>query len=77
MPPGVSVVVDVVGADSPVRDQGVSPGDVITEVNGAAVKTPDEFEGALGKLKKGGYVRLYVRRFQPQEISRFVVIRLE
>ena len=78
VPPGVTgVVVERVSADSLVGDQGVSPGDVITEVNGTAVKSPSNFEDSIGKLKKGDYVRLYVRRFQPQEISRYVVVRLD
>jgi S1-C subfamily serine protease len=67
-------VVDEVSPDSEVADQGVSPGDVVTEVNGVAVSSPAAFEAEVGKVKKGDYVRLYVRRFQPQEISRFVVV---
>ena len=75
LPPGVTgVVVDRVSPESEASDQGVSTGDVITEVNGVAVNSPAAFEAEVGKVKKGDYVRLYVRRFQPQEISRFVVV---
>jgi serine protease Do len=78
LPPAVAgVVVARVAQDSPLGDQGVAPGDVITEVNGAAVKTRAEFEGEVAKVRKGDYLRLYVRRFDPQEISRFVVVRAE
>jgi len=76
LPAGLTgVVVDELSPDSEVADQGVSPGDVITEVNGVAVNSPAAFDAEVGKVKKGEYVRLYVRRFRPQEISRFVVVR--
>jgi serine protease Do len=71
------VVVTGVKSVSPAADQGIAPGDVITEVNGAPTRTVDEFRAEVSKVKKGGYLRLYVRRFAPQEISRFVVIRVE
>jgi serine protease Do len=78
IPPDVSgVVVENVGETSPLADQGVQPGDVITEVNGTPVKAPGDFENALAAVHKGDYARLYVRRFQPREVSRYVVIRLE
>jgi serine protease Do len=78
LPPTVTgVVVARVAQDSPLGDQGVAPGDVITEVNGTPVKSRAEFDVEVAKVKKGDYIRLYVRRFDPQEISRFVVIRAE
>jgi len=78
VPPDVpGVVVESVGASSPLGDQGVQPGDVITEINGTPVKSAGDLEAGLAGVHRGDYVRLYVRRFQPQEVSRYVVIRLE
>jgi len=78
LPPTVTgVVIARVAPDSPLADQGVSPGDVITEVNGTPVKTRAEFDAEVSKVRKGDYLRLYVRRFDPEEISRFVVVRAE
>ncbi len=76
-PPGASgVVVAEIAPDSPLSDQGVSAGDLITEVNGVAVHSAAELESELSKVGKGEYVWLYVRRFQPQEVSRYVVVQL-
>jgi Do/DeqQ family serine protease len=69
------VVVTDVRDGSPADDGGLAPGDVITEINGAPVANVAQFRTELGKVKPGDYVRLYVRRFQPQEVSRFVVIK--
>jgi hypothetical protein len=41
------------------------------------VRSRAQFESEVAKVKKGDYIRLYVRRFDPQEISRFVVVRAE
>jgi serine protease Do len=71
------VVVTGVKSVSPAADQGIAPGDVITEVNGAPAKSVEDFRKEVAKVKKGDYLRLYVRRFTPQEVSRFVVIRVE
>lgn len=71
------VIVEDVQDDSPAADQGISPGDIITEINGAKISTIADFRTELDKTKKGDYIRLYVRRFAPQEISRYVVIRAE
>lgn len=73
--PGV-VVADVRDG-SPAGDQGMAPGDVITEANGVKVSSIEDFRTAMGKVGKGDYVRLYVRRFSPQEVSRFVIIKTE
>jgi serine protease Do len=75
---GVSgVVVEDVKEVSPAADQGLTQGDVITEINGAKVTSVDQFKAELDKVKKGDYIRLYVRRFYPQEFSRFVVIKAD
>jgi serine protease Do len=71
------VVIESVSPVSPAADEGLAQGDVITEINGVPVKSVAQFRSEIDKVKKGDYVRLYVRRFYPQEISRYVVIRLE
>jgi serine protease Do len=71
------VVIESVGSDSPAADKGLAEGDVITEINGAQVRSVSQFRAELDKIKKQDYVRLYVRRFHPQEISRYVVITPE
>jgi serine protease Do len=76
--PDVSgVVVEEVSNVSPAADQGVSMGDVITEVNGKAIRTPDDFRTEVSRVKKGDYLRLYVRRFVHQQISRYVLIPVD
>jgi serine protease Do len=78
LPASISgVVVTGVKSISPAADQGIAPGDVITEVNGTATPTVDDFRKEVSRVKKGDYLRLYVRRFTPQEISRFVVIKVQ
>jgi Do/DeqQ family serine protease len=69
------VVVTNVRDGSPAGDQGLAPGDVITEINGTPVTSISQFRSELSKIKSGDYVKLYVRRFEPQEISRFVIIK--
>ncbi|HTD51404.1 MAG TPA: Do family serine endopeptidase [Thermoanaerobaculia bacterium] len=75
---GVSgVIVEDVQEVSPAADQGLAPGDIITEINGKKVSSVSDFREELDRVRKGDYIRLYVRRFAPQEISRYVVIRAE
>ena len=45
--------------------------DVITEVNGKPIRSPEEFRGEISKVRKGDYVRLYVRRFIHQQSTWF------
>jgi serine protease Do len=76
-PSVAGVVVEGVQEVSPAADQGLAPGDVITEVNGKPIRSVGEFREAVAKVKKGDYVRLYVRRFVPQQVSRYVLIQIE
>jgi serine protease Do len=71
------VVIEDINPNSPAAEQGLAQGDVITEINGAQVKSVAQFRSELEKIKKGDYVRLYVRRFGPREISRYVVMKPE
>src|SRR5262249_20127579 len=79
IPTGVSgIVIESVNPVSPAAEEGLAEGDVITEINGARVASVSQFRSELEKVKKGDYIRLYVRRFgQQQEISRYVVIKPE
>jgi serine protease Do len=78
IPSGVSgIVIESVNPTSPAAEEGLAEGDVITEINGAQVSSVSQFRSELEKVKKGEYIRLYVRRFGQQEISRYVVIKPE
>ncbi len=74
-PAVTGVVVEDVKEVSPAAEQGLAEGDVITEVNGAKVVSTRQFWSETERVQRGEYIRLYVRRFRPQELSRFVVIR--
>jgi len=76
-PDVAGVVVEDVREVSPAGDQGLAAGDVITEVNGKPVRTPAAFQEEVSRVKKGDYLRLYVRRFVPQQISRYVLIPVD
>jgi serine protease Do len=71
------VIVEDVREVSPAGDQGLAPGDIITEVNGKAVRSVSQFRDEVGRVKKGDYLRLYVMRFVPQQIARYVLIAVE
>ena len=75
---GVSgVIVEDVQEVSPAGDQGLAPGDVITEINGKPVRSVGQFRDEVGRVKKGDYLRLYVLRFVPQRIARYVLIPVD
>lgn len=56
------VVVTAVESDSPAEEAGLRRGDVILEVNRAAVENADDYKGALKKVEKGKNVLFLVRR---------------
>jgi serine protease Do len=60
------VIVTNVTPTSPLYDQFVRPGSVITEVNGHAVKSVADFEKAIKSAKPGSYLRLYAVVFGPR-----------
>jgi serine protease Do len=76
-PSVAGIVVEGVQEVSPAADQGLTTGDVVTEVNGKPIRSVAEFRDAVTKVRKGDYVRLYVRRFVPQQVSRYVLIQVE
>jgi serine protease Do len=51
---------------SPLVEERVEAGDVITEVDGKAIANVADFEAAVRAARPGGYVRFYVQRFDPR-----------
>jgi len=70
------VVVNRVRPLSPASEEGMQPGFVITEANGATITSPAELRAATEKVEAGGYLRLYV--YIPRaDLYRFVILKLE
>lgn len=64
LPSNVSgVLVTGVSASSPLYDQAVRPGMIISEVNGEPVKSVADFERVVSAAKSKSYLRLYTLRF--------------
>ena len=57
------VVVTQVTPTSPLYEQFVRPGTIITEVNGEAVDSVESFERIVKDAKSGSYLRLYIMPF--------------
>ncbi|HEX4966293.1 MAG TPA: Do family serine endopeptidase [Thermoanaerobaculia bacterium] len=57
------VIVTNVAPTSPLYDQFVRPGSIISEVNGHPVKGVDDFEKTVKSAKKGSYLRFYTLQF--------------
>jgi serine protease Do len=58
------VVITRVDPVSAAADQGLAPGDVITEANGTSITTTDALTQQVKAVAKGGYLRLYMYRPQ-------------
>lgn len=56
------LMISHVTPDSPAGEEGLSRGDVILEANGQKLRNRKDFLEAVKGVKKGGYLRLYVRR---------------
>jgi serine protease Do len=64
--------------DSPLYDEGVRPGDLVSEVNGQPVSSVAELERQVEQAPSGSYIRFYVRRFDPRAdraVSFFAPVR--
>jgi serine protease Do len=73
------VLVREVAPSSPLYDEGVAPGDLISEVNGRPVGDAAAFETAIEAAPSGSFLRLYVRRFDPRgrgDAGFFAVVRV-
>jgi serine protease Do len=69
------VVVAEVDPSGPAADFGLKAGDVILEVAGSAVKTPDELRKALGKARSEGKHSVLMR-VKSEQGTRYVAIPL-
>ena len=69
------MVVTEVDPDGPAADYGFKTGDVILEVGGKTVATPDEVRKALGKARADGKHSVLMR-VKSEQGTRFVAIPL-
>jgi serine protease Do len=51
---------------SPLAEEQIRPGDVVTEVNGTPVDGAESFEAEVDSIASDSFVRLYVERFDPR-----------
>ena len=72
------VIVTSVSPTSPLYEQFVRPGAIITEVNGRKVSSVSEFEAAIKSAKPKSYVRLYAQLFDQRGTPQpfFAVVRV-
>jgi serine protease Do len=61
---------------SPAADAGLRDGDVITQVNGRAITSAEEFARVVKATRKGEYLRIYFYRPQAKA-SLFALIKIE
>ena len=69
------VVVADVDPQGPAADYGFKPGDVILEVYGSSVATPDQLRKALGKARAEGKLSVLMR-VKSEQGTRYVAIPL-
>ena len=67
-----------VSPTSPLYDQFVRPGTIISEVNGQSIEGVADFEKAVKNAKPGTYVRLYTLQFgaRGQRAANFAVVQV-
>jgi serine protease Do len=72
------IVVTNVAPTSPLYDQFVRPGSIISEVNGRPIEGVADFEKAVKGAKPGTYVRLYTLQFgqRGQRAANFAVVQV-
>jgi len=58
------VIVTDIAASSPFVDEGMAPGDIITELNGQSIDDSESFSEMISETSSGGFLRLYVQRFR-------------
>ena len=61
---------------SPAADASLRDGDIITQVNGRAVTSTEEFARIVKGTPKGEYLRIYFYRPQAK-VSLFALIKIE
>jgi len=73
------IFVNDVAPSSPLYEEGLREGDIVTEVSGTPVKSAADFEAVGKAAKSGSYLRLYVRRFDPRsprDLAFFAIVRV-
>jgi serine protease Do len=60
------VLVTSVTPTSPLYEQFVRPGSIISEINGQAIKGAADFEKVVKSAKPGSYLRFYTLQFDPR-----------
>lgn len=60
------VFVTNVAPSSPLWEEGLRSGDIVTEVNGEKVDSVKSFENVVGGVESGAMLRLYYLRFDPR-----------
>ncbi len=70
------VMITRVAPLSPAGEKGLMKGDVITEANGQPISSNADLKAQVKKVKKGGYLRLYVYRPRAQQ-SFFAILKLD
>jgi serine protease Do len=71
------VVVTSIDANSPAAGKRVSPGDVIVEVQGERVASPDAMQARLDQLKKDGRKVVMLLLSKPDGETQFVALSLQ
>jgi len=64
------IIVTSVTPTSPLYEQFVRPGSIITEINGQAIKGSADFEKVVKSAKPGSYLRFYTLQYDPRGGSR-------
>jgi serine protease Do len=71
------VVITAVDSGSPAADKRLSPGDVVVEVQGEPVVTPDAIQSRLDQLKKEGRKVVMLLLSKPDGETQFVALSLQ
>ena len=71
------VVITGIDAGSPAAEKRLSPGDVVVQVQGEAVATPDALQARLDQLKKDGRKVVMLLLSKPDGETQFVALSLQ
>ncbi len=71
------VVITHVKPVSPAADANLAEGDVILEVNGAAISSVDDYQAAMKKAGNGKWVRFYILRSLPRSQYFIAAVKIQ